>query len=286
MTPLRRKMIEDMQLHGLAERTQESYVGRVHQLAAYYCKSPDQLSEEEVRRYLLYLQNEKKAAPATCGVVIAALRFFYQKTLKKSWDLFDILRPRKQNKLPVVLSIDEVRCILNCVRGQRYRVCLTTIYSCGLRISEGARLQVNQIDSDYNRLHICNGKGNKDRYVPLPRRTLSLLRQYWATHRHPQWLFPAKALYARQKSPTVVPATLNRVFNAARVDSGVQKAATVHTLRHSWATHLLEAGVNLRFIQNWLGHRQLSSTAIYTHLTQEATTEATNRINQFMDGWL
>ena len=138
----------------------------------------------------------------------------------------------------------------------------------------------------WRRYCICNGKGNKDRYVPLPRRTLSLLRQYWATHRHPQWLFPAKALYARQKSPTVVPATLNRVFNAARVDSGVQKAATVHTLRHSWATHLLEAGVNLRLIQNWLGHRQLSSTAIYTHLTQEATTEATNRINQFMYGWL
>jgi integrase/recombinase XerD len=286
MTPIRRKMIEDMQLHGLSEATQKSYVGQVRQLAAYYDKSPDQLSEEEVRRYVLYLQNEKKAAYASCAVAVAALRFFYQETLRETWGLFDLLRPRRKKKLPVVLSVEEVQRILSCIHQQRHRVCLTTIYSCGLRISEGTHLQVSQIDSQYNRLHIYQGKGDKDRYVPLPHRTLVLLRQYWATHRHAKWLFPGKRSARRMTRGPVVSSTINRVFNAALAASGVQKTATVHTLRHSWATHLLEAGVNLRFIQSWLGHHYLSSTAIYTHLTREATTEATDTINQFMDGWL
>lgn len=287
MTPLRRKMIEDMQLHGLSGATQKSYVGHVRQLAAYYRRSPAQLSEEEVRRYLLYLQNEKRAAPATCGVAVAALRFFYHHAMQREWSLFDLVRSRREKKLPVVLSQDEVQRILGCVRRQRHRVCLTTIYTCGLRISEGTRLQVSQIDSEYMRLHICQGKGNKDRYVPLPQHTLDLLRQYWATHRHAKWLFPGKPGNARPlamaKNP-VVAVTVNRAFNAALATSGVQKPATVHTLRHSWATHLLEAGIHLRFIQTWLGHQHLSSTAIYTHLTNEAAAEAAITINQLMDG--
>jgi site-specific recombinase XerD len=275
-------MIEDMQLHGLSGATQKSYVGHVRQLAAYYHKSPGQLSEEEVRRYLLYLQSEKRAAPATCGVAIAALKFFYGHTLQQAWSLFDLVRPRKEKKLPVVSSQEEVQRILDCIRRQRHRVCLTTIYTCGLRISEGTRLQVSQIDSEYMRLHICQGKGNKDRYVPLPQHTLELLRQYWATHRHAKWLFPGKLGQARplaMANGPVAASTVNRAFNAALAASGVQKPATVHTLRHSWATHLLEAGVHLRFIQTWLGHQYLSSTAIYTHLTNEATAEATIIIN-------
>lgn len=286
MTPIRRKMIEDMQLHGLSAATQKSYVGHVRQLAAYYHKAPDQLSEGEARHYLLYLQNEKQSAPATCVVAVAALRFFYQRTLKQKWDLFDLVRPRKEKKLPVVLSIDEVQRILNCVHQQRHRVCLATIYSCGLRISEGIHLQVSHIDSAYMRLHICQSKGNKDRYVPLPERTLLLLRQYWATHRHAKWLFPGRPGQAHplaMAKGTVAPSTVNRAFNAALAASGVQKAATVHTLRHSWATHLLEAGIHLRFIQTWLGHQYLSSTAIYTHLTHDAAVEATAAINQLMD---
>lgn len=286
MTPIRRKMIEDMQLHGLSEATQKSYAGHVRQLAAHYHKPPDQLSEEEVRRYVLYLQNEKQAANATCIVAVAALRFFYQRSLQQAWGLFDLIRPRKEKKLPVVLSQEEVQRILGCVRRQRHRVCLTTIYSCGLRISEGIHLQVSQIDSEYMRLHIYQGKGNKDRYVPLPQRTLILLRQYWATHRHGKWLFPGKPGNARplaMAKGSVAASTVNRAFNAALTASGVQKRATVHTLRHSWATHLLEAGVHLRFIQTWLGHQYLSSTAIYTHLTRESAVEATAAINQLMD---
>jgi integrase len=179
MIPIRRKMIEAMQLHGLSEATQKSYVRHVRQLTAHYHKSPDQLSEEEVRRYLLYLQNEKKMAHATCIVAVAALRFFYQRTLQQTWGLFDLVRPRREKKLPVVLSVEEVQRILSCVRRQRHRICLTTIYSCGLRISEGTRLQVSQIDGEYNRLHICQSKGNKDRYVPLPQRTLLLYVNVW-----------------------------------------------------------------------------------------------------------
>lgn len=287
MTPLRRKMIEDMQLNGLSGATQKSYLGHVRQLAAYYSKSPDQLSEAEVRRYILYLQNEKGAAHSTCGVAVAALRFLFQKTLQKEWPLFDLVRPRNKKKLPVVLSQEEVQRILDCIRRQRHRVCLTTIYSCGLRISEGIRLQISQIDSEYMRLHICQSKGNKDRYVPLPQHTLDLLRQYWATHRHAKWIFPGSPGNGRPLAMAdgpVVASTVNRAFNAALAASGVQKSVTVHTLRHSWATHLLEAGINLRFIQTWLGHRRLSSTAIYTHLTNEAMGEATAVVNQLMDG--
>lgn len=287
MTPLRQKMIENMQLHGLSEKTQESYVRYVRQLADYHQQSPRQLSEEQVRQFILHLQNEKKVAPATWGVVIAALKFFYHHTVQREWSLFDLLRQRREKKLPVVLSQEEVQRILDCVYRQRQRVCLVTIYSCGLRIREATRLQVHQIDSEYMRLHIYQGKGNKERYVPLPQHTLDLLRQYWVAHRHAKWIFPGKVGRGRPSAMSKGPvsaSTINRAFNAALAASGVQKPATVHTLRHSWATHLLEAGIHLRFIQTWLGHQHLSSTEVYTHLTKEATAAATVTINQMMAG--
>jgi integrase/recombinase XerD len=285
MTFLRQRMLEDLQLRGLAPKTQEAYVRAVRQLAEHYGKSPDRITEEELRRYFLYLKNEKQASRSTCTIALYGIKFFYEHTLQRDWPTLDFVRPPKEKKLPVVLSRQEVRRVLGCLRKLHYRVCLSTIYACGLRLREGVYLQVPDIDSDRMRLHIRKGKGAKDRYVPLPQRTLELLRTYWVTHRHPLWLFPA--LRGENAGPTATqpmsPSGVQRAFRAARQDSGIQKPASVHTLRHAYATHLLEAGVNLRLIQAYLGHSSPRTTALYTHLSRRAEERATDAINRLMD---
>jgi len=190
MTPLRTRFIEDMQLHGYSPKTQSCYVGAVCGLAKHYHKSPDLISEEELRRYFLHLTLEKKVARATATIALCGIKFLFQNTLQRNWTAFKLLRPRREKKLPVVLSREEVRKILPCVRTPMYRVCLTTIYSCGLRLSEGLFLRIPDVDSERMLLRI-RGKGNKDRFVPLPQRTLEQLRALWLTHRSPSWLFPA-----------------------------------------------------------------------------------------------
>lgn len=285
MTNLRQRMIEDLQLRGLSERTQVAYVRAVRQLAEHYGKSPDQISEEELRQYFLYLKNEKQASRSTIRVALCGIKFFYEHTLRRDWPTLTLIRPPRERKLPVILSRQEVHSVLDCLRRPHYRACLSTIYSCGLRLEEGLHLQVSDIDSDRMLLRV-QGKGRKDRYVPLPQRTLELLREHWLTHRHPVWLFPARGqrgiLLPGAKRP-MGRRSMQRAFQAALKECGIQKPATVHTLRHSWATHLLEAGVSLRFIQVWLGHRSLSTTAIYTHLTRNTEVQATETINRLME---
>jgi integrase/recombinase XerD len=285
MTPLRQRMLEDMQLRGLAPKTQAAYVGAVKQLAEYYHKSPDLLGDEELRQYFLYLKNDKQASRSACTIALYGIRFFYQYTLQRETVALDWVRPPHEKKLPVVLSTDEVRLILSCVRRQRYRVCLRTIYSCGLRLREGVSLQVQDLDGERRMLHVRQGKGNKDRYVPLPSTTLTMLRAWWQTHRHPVWLFPAPtpAGVSPWTASRPMDATgVERAFRLALQESGVPKPATVHTLRHSYATHLLEAGVNLRLIQAYLGHSSPKTTALYTHLTRPADDLAARAINQVM----
>jgi integrase/recombinase XerD len=191
MTPLRQRMVEDMQLRGLSEKTQEAYVRAVRQLAEHYSKSPAQISEEELRQYFLYLKNGKQVSPSTFTVALCGIKFLFQHTLRREWPTLDLVRPHKGKKLPVVLSVGEVRCVLGRIRRPRYRVCLSAIYACGLRLGEGTHLQVRDIDSDRITVHVRHGKRGKDRYVPLPDCTLEMLRRYWSTHRHPEWLFPA-----------------------------------------------------------------------------------------------
>jgi integrase/recombinase XerD len=196
-----------------------------------------------------------------------------------------LVRANPQFKLPVVLSACEVRRILAAVPALDHRVCLATIYSCGLRLGEGLRLQVRDIDSERMLLHIRGGKGNHDRYIPLPERTLLLLRQQWKTHRHPLLLFPAKGHSGQGASTAAQPmsrTTLQRALRLALKSSGVKKDAHVHTLRHSYATHLLEQGENLRQIQVNLGHKSPVVTAIYTHLTSLCKTQHQKRLDQFM----
>jgi integrase/recombinase XerD len=287
MTTLRQRMHEDMQLRGLSPRTQTSYLQAVQQLAAYYGKSPDQISEAELRQYFLYLRNEKHAARNTCTVALCAFKFLYEHTLQRPWPILAFIRPPRTKTLPMVLSVEEVRQVLRCIRLPHYHTCLTTIYACGLRLQEGISLQVGQIDSARMQLHIQHGKGGKDRYVPLPQRVLILLRTQWRTHHHPRWLFPARWAVARGLPQTASnPMDLRgvqRAFRSAVTESGVHKHATVHTLRHSWATHLLEAGVNLRLIQVWLGHTSPQTTAIYTHVTRRAEELATEAIQRVME---
>jgi len=286
MTYLRERMKEDMQLRGLSKKTQQGYLRAVRQLAEYCKKPPDEIDEAELRQYFLYLTNVKKASRSTWLVTLSGIRFFYKHTIRKEWPTLKLVRPAKEEKLPVVLSVGEVGRIIGCVRRQAYRVCLGTIYSCGLRLGEGVRLQITDIDSDRLQLHIRQGKGAKDRYVPLPERTLEMLRQYWITHRHPIWIFPATTRIGipLSKATKAMGVTgVQRAIRAAVLESGVQKRATVHTLRHSWATHMLEAGVNLRVIQVCLGHSSIKTTTIYTHLTRIAEVQAIEAIDQVLD---
>jgi site-specific recombinase XerD len=286
ITPLQQRMLEDMQLRGLSARTQEAYARAVWQLAQHYHRSPDQLSEEELRQYFLYLTNEKKIARPTATIALCGIKFFYEQTLQQLWPTLRFVRPPREWKLPVVLSRKEVRQILAAVRIPVYRACLTTIYACGLRLLEGTRLQVPDVDSARMLLHI-HGKSKKDRYVPLPETTLQLLRAHWRTHSSALWLFPAPTRHGLAHSLAhdggpVTRSSLQSAFRRALQRSGINKRAHVHTLRHSYATHLLEAGVNLRLIQDNLGHRSPRTTAIYTHLTGAVRATLSGPLNQLM----
>ncbi|MGQ0767156.1 MAG: site-specific integrase [Gemmatimonadota bacterium] len=286
MTPLRQRMIQDLQLRGYSDRTVEAYVRAVAQLAQFHHASPDQLTEAQVRQYLLHLCTVQKVARGTHTIALCGIKFFYKETLARHWNVLDVARPKGEKKLPVVLSRNEVWRILDFVRLPVYRVCLTTIYACGLRLMEGARLQVPDIDSDRKLLHI-HGKRGKDRYVPLPDATLALLREQWGTHHNPLWLFPGgtRSHVASLRDPAVGPihrASLQSAFCRAVKPSGVHKRAHVHGLRHSYATHLLEAGINLRLIQEYLGHTSPQTTAIHTHLTRVLHDTALNPINDLM----
>jgi len=279
-------MIEDLQLRGYADRTIEAYVRSVAQLAQFYHAAPDQLTEEQLRAYLLQLTTVQQVARGTQTIALCGIKFFYKETLGREWTVLDVARPKGEKKLPVVLSREEVWRILDVVRIAVYRVCLTTIYACGLRLLEGARLQVADVDSARMVVHV-HGKGKQDRYVPLPAPILPGLRAYWRTHRSPQWLFPAPTRRGLRHSLAhnggpVTDSSLQSAFHRAVLKSGLVKRAHVHTLRHSYATHLLEAGVNLRIIQDALGHRSARTTQIYTHLTCEIRAALTDPLNQLM----
>jgi site-specific recombinase XerD len=281
-------MLEDMQLRGLSARTQGCYIAAVRQLAEHYRRGPDQVTEEELRQYFLYLANDKQVARTTATIALCGIRFFFTHTLQREWTTLRFVRPRHEKKLPVVLSREEVRRILIAIRIPVYRACLTTIYACGLRLLEGAHLQVGQIDSARLVRHI-HGKGNYDRLVPLPVPLLAMLRTYWRTHRSPTWLFPAPtrrglAYSLAHNGGPVTDSSLQSAFHRALLKSGVPKRAHVHTLRHSYATHLLEAGVNLRIIQETLGHRSARTTQIYTHLTQEVRATLTDPLTHLVGG--
>jgi integrase/recombinase XerD len=283
MSRLRQRMIEDMQLHGYSANTQELYIRAVRQLSEYVHHGPDKVTEEELRQYFLYLTNEKKSARATTTIALCGIKFFYAQTLRREWPTLQLMRPAYERKLPVVLSHEEVVQFLAGVRIPVYRACLATIYSCGLRLTEGLQLRVRDVDSARMVL-IIHGKGKRDRYVPLPERTLELLREFWKTHRSREWLFPASARPRCKSGEGPVPRTsLQAAFYWAWEKTGIAKRAHVHSLRHSYATHLMEAGTPLRLIQDILGHSSPKTTAIYTHLTPKVRDTLTEPLNKLMN---
>ena len=285
-TALRKKMHQDLELAGLSEGTQDVYLRALRRLAVHFDTPPDVLNEAQVRDYLLHLKNDRKFASSSLGIAYSAIKFFYSHTVPRDWPTLQRIRVQKEKRLPDVLSIDEVRELIGAVRKLRYRTYFSTVYSLGLRRNEGLHLQVRDIDSARMLVHVHRGKGAKDRFVPLPVRTLDLLREYWVTHRNPVWLFPDIGSDPRQAVSSDRPMSKDGVQHAMqRVvhQLGIRKAVSIHTLRHSYATHLLEAGVNLRLIQQYLGHSSLQTTMVYLHLTTVSQEQAIAVINKLME---
>jgi integrase/recombinase XerD len=284
-TILRQRMHQDLKLAGLADGTQEMYLRAVRRLAAHYKKPPDQITESELRDYLVHLRDHGKYAAGTLKVAASGIQFFYTYTVPRDWIIFKNLRIPRPQRLPDVLSVDEARRLIEAVRTPHNKAFFWTVYSLGLRLQEGLNLQVGDIDSARMFVHVHRGKGAKDRFVPLPPRTLTVLRQYWVTHRNPVWLFPATgrdhAAAHAATEPMARPSVRGAMARVVR-DLGFRKKVTIHTLRHSYATHLLEAGVNLRLIQKYLGHSSLQATTIYLHLTSLGQEQARATIDKLM----
>jgi integrase/recombinase XerD len=290
MSPLRQQMIAALHLSGKSERTQASYVREVRLLAQFYHKSPDRISEQELQRYFLHRKNVDGLAPASMRICYSGIRFFYQHVRQRDWSTLALLRAHTTHHLPAVLSVEEVRRLLAAATPFHNQVYFTTVYSLGLRLHAALCLQVADIDGQRLQVHVHRGKGAKDRYVPLPEDTLARLRTYWKTHRHPTWLFPATGRDHPQSPTAAFPMSRSSVqgaFRKAKQRAKITKlGVAIHTLRHSYATHLLEAGVNPRLIQRYLGHTQLETTMISRHLTHKGQEEAYERLNTLMQGLL
>ena len=262
MTSLRRRMLEDMQVRNLSPHTQTSYVQHVARFARHFQQSPACLGPEEIRAYQIYLTNDKKLAVTSMLVTVAALRFLYTVTLRKTWQVEEILpAPRKPDRLPVVLSPEEVLHFLECVPGLTHRAMLTTCYAAGLRISEVLHLRPTDIDSRRMVIRVEHGKGQKDRYVMLSLRLLELLRTWWRMARPTPWLFPGD-----RPGQAISKEAVEKACQKARRRCGISKPITPHLLRHAFAVHLLESGTDVRTIQLLLGHRSLATTARYLRL--------------------
>lgn len=258
MTPLRQRMLEDMGIRNLAENTQSAYLQQVAAYSRYFDRSPDQLGPEEIRTYQLYLMEDRALTPSSICVATGALRFLYKVTLKRTWAVEEIPMPKRPRKLPEILSPEEVMHFLNAITNHKHRAILMTAYAAGLRVSEATHLKVTDIDSQRMMLRVEQGKGMKDRYVMLSARLLDVLRTYWKSARPSHWLFPGEV-----NGQPITREAVGLACQKARRDSGITKRITPHSLRHAFASHLLESGANLRTIQLLLGHRSLATTARY-----------------------
>jgi site-specific recombinase XerD len=263
MTPLRKRMIDDMRLRNFSTETQRSYVHYMAEYAVYFKTSPDRLGPEAIREFQLYMLEDRRLSPETVNGFISAARFLYQTTLELPWSDTHFVRCRVPEKLPVVLSATEVALFFQAIAILKHRAVLMTCYGAGLRIAEAVSLKPRDIDSERMLIRVESGKGAKDRYVPLADRLLAMLREYWRRQR-PQgpWLFPAI-----RPGRHISPATIQQVCRDAAHLAGLDKRVTAHTLRHSFATHLLENGADIRVIQVLLGHRRIDTTARYTRVT-------------------
>jgi len=262
MTHLRQRMTEDMQVRNLSPHTQTSYIEQVSRFARHFNKSPEALGPEDIRAYQIHLTNERRLAPASVLIAVSALRFLYKVSLKKDWTFEDIIpAPKKPQKLPVVLSPEEILQFLGSVRSTKHRAILTTCYAAGLRISEAVRLKPTDIDSQRMVIRVEQGKGQKDRYVMLSPKLLETLRSCWRTLRPKLWLFEGDVA-----GQPITRGAVERTCQQARQFSGIRKPISPHSMRHAFAVHLLESGTDVRTIQLLLGHRSLATTACYLRI--------------------
>lgn len=279
------KSMRALQLAGMSQRTQQCYSRSVRMLVDFYNKTPDKINEQELQDYFLHRKNVDKWSSATMRICYSGIKFFFVNVLKRDWHTLKLIYAKREQRLPAVLSLNEVWNILNTVSTPQNKAYLTTVYTCGLRLHEALYLQTYDIDSDRMRIHVHRGKGAKDRYVPLPQATLKTLRSYWKHHRNPRWIFPRLGRSGKEGPTAQEPMNYTSVQGALRrvlKQIKFKKRVSIHTLRHSYATHLLEAGVNIRRIQQYLGHRSLNSTMVYLHLTTQGHQRAYDIIDDLM----
>jgi integrase/recombinase XerD len=281
------KSMRALQLAGMSDRTQECYTRSVRQLVDFYGKTPDQITEQELQDYFLHRKNIDKWSAATMRIAYSGVKFFFFNVLQRDWHTLKLIYAKRDKTLPAVLSIDEVWTIINAIKTIQNKTYFTVVYTCGLRLHEALFLQVSDIDAKLKRIHVHRGKGAKDRYVPLPEATLGCMRNYWKTHKNPKWIFPALGRGCMEGPSAQEPMNYSSVQGALRrvlTQLKFIKRISVHTFRHTYATHLLEAGVNIRRIQEYLGHSSLNSTMVYLHLTTQGHEHAYDIINSMMKG--
>jgi integrase/recombinase XerD len=278
MTPLRKKMIRAMELRNLSKNTQRYYLSAVIGVARYYQQSPDKLSQEMIEDYLLYLKNDRGNTPGTCATVVAGLRFFYNHVADRQIP-FDYRVRKKTTKLPTVLTPEEIWHLINASKNLKHRLILMATYSGGLRAGEVAALKPEHIDSKRMLIKVENGKGGKDRYTLLSSMFLKELRSYYKTYQPKPYLFPSS--YKNRKDQILTYPSMRNIYEKARKKAGITQGAGIHTLRHSFATHLLEAGYDIRRIQVLMGHQRLSTTMIYLHVSRKTLSKIPSPLDLF-----
>ena len=272
------KMKMDLELKNFSPKTVSCYLHWMVQFVRHYDRSPVDMGEDEIRKYLYHLIKVKKVSQSSINQAYSAMKFFYTTTLEREWNPLRIPRVKNGKRLPIVLSMEEVERLLGCIDNLKHLTILTTIYSGGLRVGEATRLKVSNLDSKRMTIRVEGGKGNKDRYTLLARHTLALLRTYWKVYRPDDWLFPG----ADPDEP-ISTASVRTVFKKALQKAGIAKKATVHTLRHSFATHLLESGTDLYYIQHLLGHTTAKTTSVYLHITGKDLARVRSPIDLFKE---
>ncbi len=274
MGMLRTRMEQDLVVRGRSAHTRRAYLRAVRELARYYRRSPAVLTERDVKQYLVYLLEERRLTAATCRQTVCALRFFYEVTLGRSRREFSIPLAKEAQRLPRILSPDEVTRLLGATSNLKHRLLLMTTYAAGLRVGEVVRLRVTDIDSQRMLIRVEQGKGKRDRYTLLSRRLLTELRQYYRVYRPTEWLFPQ-----RGKDTPMATASALRIYYDAKARAGIHKDGGIHALRHAFATHLLESGTDVVTIQRLLGHGHLKTTARYLHVSRQRIAELTSPLD-------
>ena len=276
-----------LRLQRKRDRTIETYCQYLWKVAKHFNRCPDDLSAEELKSYFSWMLS--RYAPNTVNVQVASLVFLHRYVLNREVEWGKIIKQKSPMSLPDIPTKEEVRFLINSVRKVRYRIFLLVVYSLGLRTTEGLKLEVGDVDGSQHRVHIRNSKGGKDRYVVLPELTLQALRRFWTTHRHPRLLFPSPvfdAARSRRSEAYMDASSIQAAFRATIRESGIQKRLTIRSLRHAYATHLLELGMDMRLIQDLMGHEDSKTTARYAHITKTCRDHTTDRLQLLLKGFV